>query len=327
MNNYFKNYDYFLTVKTSGNITKAAKILYVSQPTITQYLNRLESELGAPLFQRDAKPIVLTPAGEIFDEHVARYIELEKSLENKVASLKATVEGKLTVGIPLQLQPFYAQRLLFEFSKAYPDISINLSGHPSNELEKLTANNILDVSIVHIDHKEYPNLKYDIIQDDPIILICNAGNPIVNGRSSTPDEPIPVSLAELADSTMYLMEPEYIVRKAAEKIFQPDDGRPAFKPASIIEISSHSAIISLCSMENNPGLGFIPASICHMYECPPNLSYLRVTDREVVLQYAMIHAGSHLSPQTQCFLDFARAHWPLVAINAPQKRGGGAKNI
>lgn len=61
--NYSK-LDYFITIAETGNLTKAAEILYVSQPSLSQYLKRLENSLGAELFDRNSSPLRLTYAGE-----------------------------------------------------------------------------------------------------------------------------------------------------------------------------------------------------------------------------------------------------------------------
>ena len=65
--------DYFVTIAQLGNITKAAQQLYVSQPTLTKSLQRLEEEVGLPLFQRTGRRLVLTYAGE---RYLARAKEL-----------------------------------------------------------------------------------------------------------------------------------------------------------------------------------------------------------------------------------------------------------
>ena len=61
--NYSK-LDYFITIAETGNLTKAAENLYVSQPSLSQYLKRLENSLGAELFDRNSSPLRLTYAGE-----------------------------------------------------------------------------------------------------------------------------------------------------------------------------------------------------------------------------------------------------------------------
>ena len=59
----YHNFDYFLTIVETGNITRAAEKHYISQPSMTQYLNKLEKRLGIKLFDRSSTPLSLTKAG------------------------------------------------------------------------------------------------------------------------------------------------------------------------------------------------------------------------------------------------------------------------
>ena len=60
----FRNYEFFVAIAEAGSLTRAAEILYVSQPSLSQYLRRLESELGVELFNHRTSPLKLTYTGE-----------------------------------------------------------------------------------------------------------------------------------------------------------------------------------------------------------------------------------------------------------------------
>ena len=66
----FRNYEYFLTIADSGSLTKAAEQLYVSQPSLSQYLKRLESSLGVELFDHKSSPLKLTYIGQRYYNYV-----------------------------------------------------------------------------------------------------------------------------------------------------------------------------------------------------------------------------------------------------------------
>lgn len=67
---YFKNYEYFLMIAEEGSISKAADKLYLTQPSLSKYLKRLEENLGVELFSRDRYPLALTQAGIIYKRYV-----------------------------------------------------------------------------------------------------------------------------------------------------------------------------------------------------------------------------------------------------------------
>ena len=74
------NYEYFLTIAEVGNLTKAAQILYTTQPALSQYLKRLEKSLGVELFDRSTSPLKLTFTGERYYRHVLQLQKMDKEL-------------------------------------------------------------------------------------------------------------------------------------------------------------------------------------------------------------------------------------------------------
>ena len=76
--------NYVLAIAEERNITAAAHKLYVSQPTLTVYLNRLESELGVKLFDRSRTPITLTPAGVYYIEEMKKIEESEQKMRSSI---------------------------------------------------------------------------------------------------------------------------------------------------------------------------------------------------------------------------------------------------
>lgn len=67
-----RKFEYFLSLVELGNITKAAQKNYISQPSMTQFMNRFEAQVGAKLFNREMSPITLTKAGEIYLEYARK---------------------------------------------------------------------------------------------------------------------------------------------------------------------------------------------------------------------------------------------------------------
>lgn len=119
-----RKFEYFLTIAELGNITKAAEKNYISQPSMTQHLNRLESTIGAKLFDRETSPLKLTRAGELYMEYIQRSMALDKQFETAINRLKTTISGSVQVGIPLQMQTPLVQQLISPFMDQYENIDI-----------------------------------------------------------------------------------------------------------------------------------------------------------------------------------------------------------
>lgn len=89
--------EYVLTIIEEKNITRAAKRLYITQPTLTKYINQLEEEYGVKLFDRTASPIRLTEAGQLYVQKKMAMTEEERSLRTRLKELAAK-KITLTIG-------------------------------------------------------------------------------------------------------------------------------------------------------------------------------------------------------------------------------------
>ena len=91
-------YRYLDTLITAGSFSKAARVLQISQPSISQFVHRLETEVGTQLVDRSAKPLRLTYAGECFMK-TEREIEQLRSMRSRlIADIGEGVRGHVTIG-------------------------------------------------------------------------------------------------------------------------------------------------------------------------------------------------------------------------------------
>ena len=155
-----RKFEYFLSLVELGNITKAAQKNYISQPSMTQFMNRFEAQVGAKLFNREMSPITLTKAGEIYLEYARKRIELDKELEDALNELKRSVSGSIRVGIPLQMQSILVHRLFPPFLSLYPHIDISLNDDASPALEKAVLNGHADAALIYAISQNYKKLSY-----------------------------------------------------------------------------------------------------------------------------------------------------------------------
>ncbi len=182
--------DYVLMLAEEGNLTRAAARLYISQPTLTQYINRLERELGIKLFDRTIHPITVTPAGVI-------YIDEMKKIRNETLALQARLtemqqkRRTFSIGIPAVRSEHLAPDLLAEFLRAFPDVSINVDTRLEETLEKDLAAGTLDFAIGVLS-TAYPGIYYECIEELSVNLLVPRSSSIVAGLSpkeGTPEHP------------------------------------------------------------------------------------------------------------------------------------------
>lgn len=116
----------FHAVALAGSFTRATEALNISQSAISRQINILEEELGAPLFVRVARGLVLTEAGQALSETVLNVFAKLAMAEGSIAELKDSPSGHIQVAASLSFGSLWLAPRLQNFLDQYPDISVNL---------------------------------------------------------------------------------------------------------------------------------------------------------------------------------------------------------
>ncbi len=139
--------EYVLAVAEERSFSKAAKKLFVTQPSLSKFIINLESSLGVMLFDRSSSPITITEAGNIFIQTANQMKELEDDMALKMGDLMGMKNGTLKIGT----SPFYAANMLLKsvisFHNKYPEIQISIREDNSTNLEDLILRGDLDIMI------------------------------------------------------------------------------------------------------------------------------------------------------------------------------------
>ena len=239
---YYKTFYY---VAKYRNLTKAAKALYVSQPTVTHTIHCLEEELGCSLFVRSKSGMQLTPEGRLIYDHIAVAYEHILEAEMMLRQLQELSSGYLKIGASEISIHHYLLPVLTAFHKRYPDIRINISNSTTPRELQALKDNLLDFAILVIssDHKD-KDLTITKLTGFRDILI--AGNQFAALKKQTWDlsslSAFPfVSVSEDTNTRQFLNT----IFLQAGLTFQPD-----------IELATTDLITPMVA--NNLGIGFVP---------------------------------------------------------------------
>ena len=143
-----KNPEYFLTIAAERSVSKAAERLYLSQPYLSQYLARLEKELGARLFDRSHTPLLLTPAGELYRSYLESVSLLGRRLDSQLSELQEHKGNTLHIGVAIWRGSVLLPDILPRYTADHPEVRIVLHEHPSNELLELIQNDVIDFAVL-----------------------------------------------------------------------------------------------------------------------------------------------------------------------------------
>ena len=216
---YIGRQSYFLTIAETQNLTKAAQILHVSQPSLTQYVNRLEQELGVKLLNRNHTPLLLTEAGKLYLNFVKNSLDLEKQFQNQLEQYKAKGNYGLSVGVPTQLIPLVFGSLLHDFIQRTPNTTLSLKDGTSLTVMDQMLQGQLNIAFCHTERKYDPRFTRHILQTERLLLVCNRNSALAAGRVGTREEPVLLREKDfqcLASMVFITFSEKYYIHKIME---------------------------------------------------------------------------------------------------------------
>ena len=168
-----KQFKYVLVLANAGTFSKAAEILNISQPSLSQYIKNIEKELGVTLFDRTGGNIRLTDAGRVYMSAGRRILDLEKQMQDQFVDLALHKNGSITVGTTPFRSVGMMPSIAAEFKKQYPGIQIVVEERGSHELIEALEQGEIDlcVSPLTADAKLF---EYEQIMEEELILAVPA---------------------------------------------------------------------------------------------------------------------------------------------------------
>lgn len=298
---------YAVQVAQYRSISKAADALYLSQPTLSGHISKLENQLGCKLFDRSTLPLKLTYEGELFMDYALKILDLEKALTYKMQSSKKAESGRITLGIP----PCYGANILPQvlpvFKSRFPHIEIQLVEESSAALEDLLEKRLIDFAIVNLPISS-KNLLYETLLIDHVLLAIP--NEFLQDMPSTC---YPLSKHTLLDSIdlktyrnapFLLLKPGHRVEYISRKILEEEH----ISPNVYIKSSSIDTLCEFCQLGH--GIAFVPQNIAlkKFNTTPPSQVSLfdiagHNTDYSMV---ALYHKNFPLTPSMKYFIQTVR---------------------
>lgn len=149
---------YVYEVYKERSFTKAAQNLYISQPSLSARIKKIEEIIGEPLFDRSTTPLQLTEVGKVYIEATEEITQIEQRVENYINDLAGLKTGNLAVGASTLFAAYVVPSLITQFNQKFPDVHIQLIEGNTAELEEMLGSNALDFVI---DNYHYDSILYN----------------------------------------------------------------------------------------------------------------------------------------------------------------------
>ena len=212
--------NYILCIAKHRNLTQAAQELYISQPTLSKYLQKLEREMGGKLFSRSGNRYVPTYLGRRYLEYARRMLEVNQDWERELKDLTASEDGELNIAFPLMRSSCMVPRIFPVFHARYPGVRVNLLEETCAIQERLLLDDQLDFAVFN-EGRPNPKLTYEPLLREEILLMLPQNHPLaaLGERREGFSHPW-MDLRLLEDTPFVLHFPEQTTGAIARQLFE-----------------------------------------------------------------------------------------------------------
>lgn len=274
-----RNLQYFIAVVEANGFSEAARRLNVSQPAITQCVQKMEAELNTPLLVR-GKTITTTPAGEMVYTQGKEIVEAERKLRGEVEELIHPGDAVFHIGMSPFYSKHYMPSIFVDLMKKMPEVKVNLVEDISVELEKRLLNGALDFGFVPEEPKD-EGLDYRPFCIEEILLGVPKESPI--NQYATPSPTLPYL------DLRYVQNMPFISLRNIQKISPLLD-----KLCEKVNISRNIIYQTLdwdtvnAMIASGAGVGFVPDMFCAEGDTK-GVAYYRIPNKRVLRHYALAY--------------------------------------
>lgn len=288
----FRQLRYFIEIVKAQNYSHAAKNLFVTQPTLSWNMNKLQEELGAKLIYQVGNKVMPTTAGSILFEKGQKILAELDELTEEIEEDHIYKKKELTIGSNSVISPVYMP-LIQQFMSVYPNFSITIEENGSVKTQKKVANEELEIGIVsfpiieeslEIERNTLHTFKYHayvLMRDD---------HPLAGSKS--------LSIKDLKDERFGSMSKDYVLwhvlkNKARESGFRPD-----------IDFMSNNPEVLINHVIQNNLVAIIPIQLKEAF-ADFNLAWVPLTDKIKPFDIVVVHKKDRpLSPAAALCLEF-----------------------
>lgn len=261
----FHELNYALSIARYQNLTKAAEELYISQPTLSKCLQKLEREMGGKLFSRSGNTYVPTYLGRRYLEYARKVLALNQDWERELKDMNACMDGELNIAFPLMRSSCMVPSIMKVFHKKYPGVRVNFMEEAHAIQEKLLLNDELDFGIFN-ETRPHPKLSYETLLREEILLVMPPDHPMAGrGMKRSEMKHLWIDLRLLEKEEFILHFPDQTTGQLALELFETW----GIKPQVSVRTRNTETSVRLC-MEGM-GLCFVPETyIKNMrFDTPP----------------------------------------------------------
>lgn len=306
----FQGMEYVYEVYKEKSFSKAARNLFISQPSLSATIKRVENRVGYPIFDRSTKPLGLTECGEKYIRSVEKLLAVENEFSNFVNDWGGLKTGSLILGGTSLFASWVLPPLMAEFTRRYPLVKVSLVEESTAKLEELLLQGAVDLVI---DNCQLDEMVFDscVFQDEHLLLAV-PGQYAVNERVKEFQIPVesirdgsfieektpPVPLGKFREEPFIMLKPENDTRKRAADLCQSC----GFTPNIVFELDQQMTSYNItCS---GMGISFISDTLIAQVPSNEDVVYYKIDEKTSRRNlYFYWKKGRYFSRAMEAFLE------------------------
>ena len=268
-----KRLNYFVTVAAELHFGRAAEILHIAQPALSQQIRQLESDLGLQLFERTTRRVSLTTGGSAFLPHARHLLVTAQGVARAATELRVGQRGTLRVGFVDSAAYEFVPRFLHRFRQASPAVTLELHTMSSDEQAAALVAGRIDIGIARVTLEQAP-LFATVVDDEPLVAAVPSSHRLASENS--------IRLAELRDDAFvgFAREQSPTLHARLRAMLAPHG--VSYSPA--IEATEYTTILGLVAA--GEGVAIVPAGVQSLRL--GGLTFVAVSDREATVQLVVL---------------------------------------
>ncbi len=249
---------YFLTAAREENITRAAKLLHLTQPTLSRQLMQLEDELGVKLFHRGKHRITLTDEGMLLRRRAEEIISLSEKTKEDLSNINKMLEGKISIGCGEYKSSRFIGELISSFRKDNPLVTFELFSGIADDIKEKIENGTLDMGLLQepVDISKYDFVRTPFREEWGVIV--SEDSPLASKEKIQPCDIIHMPLI-LPQRSLLRDELQSWFGSLADNMQVVATGNLLYNMA-VLARNHVGCIVTLHLDASYPGLKFIPLS-------------------------------------------------------------------
>ena len=208
---------YFVAVAEEGSFSNAAEREHISQPSLSQQIQKLEEELNQQLFDRLPRSVVLTEAGKTLLFYARQILSGIVEARQAVTALEHEVAGKLSVGAIPSIALYVLPRLIGNFQRSYPKVTFELFEDTTEKLAQQLEDGTLDL-VIASGSDEIPNLARHSLGREPLLMLLPEKHRLARRKS--------IRWSELASEKFLLLHEQHSLSIQVRRLLAANHLKP-----------------------------------------------------------------------------------------------------